>query len=121
MANRFLLFITHDEVRFVLFRPVFIGRSVMKLWMGDALVHELYTAACGLYFIWLVCRLGSVLFSWVPLGLGGVALKLFEWLVLVTYRLLLCVIGISSQFLSLTLKKTDPGTRLVAVYLDHAS
>lgn len=62
--------------------PVFIGRSVMKLWMGDASVHELYTAACGLYFIWLVCRLGSVLFSWVPLGWGGVALKLFEWIVL---------------------------------------
>ncbi|KAK2554679.1 E3 ubiquitin-protein ligase MARCHF6 [Acropora cervicornis] len=62
--------------------PVFIGRSVMKLWMGDASVHELYTAACGLYFIWLVCRLGSVLFSWVPLGWGGVALKLFEWFVL---------------------------------------
>lgn len=101
LVDIFLLFITHDEVRFVLFRPVFIGRSVMKLWMGDASVHELYTAACGLYFIWLVCRLGSVLFSWVPLGWGGVALKLFEWFVLVTYRLPLCVLGVSCSPISL--------------------
>ena len=105
LADTFLLFITHDEVRFVLFRPVFIGRSVMKLWMGDASVHELYTAACGLYFIWLVCRLGSVLFSWVPLGWGGVALKLFEWFVLVTYLLPLCVLCSPSQFLFLKLEK----------------
>lgn len=68
---------------FVLF-SVFIGRSVMLLWMGDASVHELYTAACGLYFIWLVCRVGSVLLSWVPLGWKGVAGKVFEWVLLVS-------------------------------------
>ncbi|XP_068697497.1 E3 ubiquitin-protein ligase MARCHF6-like isoform X2 [Montipora foliosa] len=62
--------------------PVFIGRSVMLLWMGGASVHELYTAACGLYFIWLVCRVGSVLLSWVPLGWKGVAGKVLEWVVL---------------------------------------
>ncbi|CAH3042084.1 unnamed protein product [Pocillopora meandrina] len=62
--------------------PVFIGRSVMLLWMGDAAVHELYTAACGLYIIWLVCRIGSVLTSWIPLGCKGVALKFFEWFLL---------------------------------------
>ena len=104
----------------------------MKLWMGDASVHELYTAACGLYFIWLVCRLGSVLFSWVPLGWGGVALKLFEWFVLVTYRLPLCVLGVSCSPISLPgssfqflFQKFERGkretlaTRLVAVY--HAT
>lgn len=62
-----------------------IGRSVMLLWMGDASVHELYTAACGLYIIWLVCRVGSVLVSWVPLGWKGVAMKFFEWFLLVSY------------------------------------
>jgi len=62
--------------------PVFIGRSVMYLWMGDTSVHELYTAACGLYFIWLVCRVGSVLLSWIPLGWKGVAGKFFEWFLL---------------------------------------
>lgn len=66
------------------FISVFIGRSVMLLWMGDASVHELYTAACGLYFIWLVCRVGSVLLSWVPLGWKGVAGKVFEWVLLVS-------------------------------------
>ena len=67
-----------------LFCLVFIGRSVMLLWMGDAAVHELYTAACGLYIIWLVCRIGSVLTSWIPLGCKGVALKFFEWFLLVS-------------------------------------
>ena len=52
--------------------------------MGDAAVHELYTAACGLYIIWLVCRVGSVLVSWVPLGWKGVAMKFFEWFLLVS-------------------------------------
>ena len=56
----------------------------MLLWMGDAAVHELYTAACGLYIIWLVCRVGSVLVSWVPLGWKGVAMKFFEWFLLVS-------------------------------------
>ena len=68
----------------LIFISVFIGRSVMLLWMGDASVHELYTAACGLYFIWLVCRVGSVLLSWVPLGWKGVAGKVFEWVLLVS-------------------------------------
>ena len=66
------------------FFSVSIGRSVMLLWMGDASVHELYTAACGLYIIWLVCRVGSVLVSWVPLGWKGVAMKFFEWFLLVS-------------------------------------
>ena len=68
-----------------------IGRSVMLLWMGDASVHELYTAACGLYIIWLVCRVGSVLVSWVPLGWKGVAMKFFEWFLLVSYLYLHCL------------------------------
>lgn len=56
----------------------------MLLWMGDASVHELYTAACGLYLIWVVCRVGSVLLSWVPLGWKGVAGKFLEWFLLVS-------------------------------------
>lgn len=73
---------------------VFIGRSVMLLWMGDASVHELYTAACGLYIIWLVCRVGSVFLSWFPLGWKGVAGKFFEWFLLVSY---LCILSFSQS------------------------
>ena len=74
------------------FSPVSIGRSVMLLWMGDASVHELYTAACGLYIIWLVCRVGSVLVSWVPLGWKGVAMKFLEWFLLVSYLYLIFIV-----------------------------
>ena len=28
---------------------VFMGRKLMSLWMGEAKIYELYTAACGLY------------------------------------------------------------------------
>ena len=66
----------------------------MLLWMGDASVHELYTAACGLYIIWLVCRVGSVFLSWFPLGWKGVAGKFFEWFLLVSY---LCIISFSQS------------------------
>lgn len=59
------------------------GRAIMSLWMGNLPVHELYTAACGLYFIWLVCRLCVVAMSWVPLGIRGMAEKVGNWIFLV--------------------------------------
>lgn len=55
----------------------------MSQWMGETSVHELYTAACGLYIGWVVCRILAVLLSWVPLGLSGVAKKFLEWVMLV--------------------------------------
>ena len=62
---------------------VYVGRTVMSQWMGESSVHELYTAACGLYMGWLVCRVLAVLFSWVPLGLTGVGKRFLEWMLLV--------------------------------------
>lgn len=66
--------------------PVFIGRHVMGLWMGQgAVVHELYTGACGLYICWLVLRLGSVMMTWVPHGLELLMVKVREYALLVGY------------------------------------
>ena len=66
--------------------PVFIGRHVMGLWMGQgAVVHELYTGACGLYICWLVLRLGSVMMTWVPHGLELLMVKVREYALLVSY------------------------------------
>ena len=55
----------------------------MSLWMGEIVVHELYTAACGLYLMWLACRTVAVLVSWTPLGVIGVVKKISGWLMLV--------------------------------------
>ena len=55
----------------------------MRLVVPAIVVHELYTAAFGLYVIWLVCRAGIIIASWVPLGLGGILEKLMIWTVLV--------------------------------------
>ena len=68
--------------RFPLF-SVAVGRFVMRLVVPAIVVHELYTAAFGLYVIWLVCRAGIIIASWVPLGLGGILEKLMIWTVLV--------------------------------------
>ncbi|XP_041455320.1 E3 ubiquitin-protein ligase MARCHF6-like [Lytechinus variegatus] len=63
--------------------PVFIGRHVMGLWMGQgAVVHELYTGACGLYICWLVLRLGSVMMTWVPQGVELFLVKVQEYAIL---------------------------------------
>ena len=55
----------------------------MSLWMGDAKIHELYTAACGLYVCWLLLRIGTVLYNWIPQGTAAILNKLKEWLMLV--------------------------------------
>ncbi|XP_076448811.1 E3 ubiquitin-protein ligase MARCHF6-like isoform X2 [Babylonia areolata] len=62
--------------------PVFIGRQLMSLWMGDSRIHELYTAACGLYICWLVLRVSTVLYNWIPQGGAVIAHKLKEWALL---------------------------------------
>ena len=88
--------------------------------MGDASVHELYTAACGLYIIWLVCRVGSVLVSWVPLGWKGVAMKFFEWFLLVSYLYLHCLfrkLGISEEFSMFSLLTNKQFARVLTAAL----
>ena len=58
----------------------------MSLWMGEAKIHELYTAACGLYVCWLTLRIGTVLYNWIPQGTAAILNKLKEWLILVSLR-----------------------------------
>uniref|UniRef100_A0A8C2S5C2 RING-type E3 ubiquitin transferase n=1 Tax=Capra hircus TaxID=9925 RepID=A0A8C2S5C2_CAPHI len=48
--------------------PVFAGRWLMSFWTGTAKIHELYTAACGLYVCWLTIRAVTVLVAWMPQG-----------------------------------------------------
>ncbi|KAK3592530.1 hypothetical protein CHS0354_039877 [Potamilus streckersoni] len=62
--------------------PVFIGRKLMSLWMGDARIHELYTAACGLYICWLKLRIGTVIYNWIPQGTAAILNKIKEWVIL---------------------------------------
>ncbi|XP_067145385.1 E3 ubiquitin-protein ligase MARCHF6 [Centruroides vittatus] len=67
--------------------PVFFGRKLMKLWMGNTKVHELYTAACGLYICWLSLRILTLLFGWLPRGWNAVASKLQEWMIITSKSL----------------------------------
>ncbi|KAL4235038.1 E3 ubiquitin-protein ligase march6 [Mactra antiquata] len=75
-----------------LIMPVFFGRKLMSLWMGDAKIHELYTAACGLYVCWLMLRVGTVLYNWIPQGTAAILNKLKEWLILALKSLFVAVI-----------------------------
>ncbi|XP_073541250.1 E3 ubiquitin-protein ligase MARCHF6 [Phyllobates terribilis] len=59
--------------------PVFVGRWLMSFWTGTAKIHELYTAACGLYVCWLSIRALTVLFAWMPQGRHVILLKVKEW------------------------------------------
>ncbi|KAM7378800.1 hypothetical protein PAMP_004398 [Pampus punctatissimus] len=59
--------------------PVCVGRWLMSFWMGSAMVHELYTAASGLYMCWLSIRAATVLLSWMPQGRMVIMVKAQEW------------------------------------------
>ncbi|KAL0966110.1 hypothetical protein UPYG_G00291050 [Umbra pygmaea] len=63
--------------------PVFAGRYLMSFWTGSAKIHELYTAACGLYVCWLSIRAVTVLLSWMPQGRTVILLKVQEWTLMV--------------------------------------
>lgn len=63
---------------------VYVGRKLMSFWTGEMKVHELYTAACGLYTCWVALRIGLVLYTWIPLGWRAIANKLLEWTLLVS-------------------------------------
>ncbi|XP_067934672.1 E3 ubiquitin-protein ligase MARCHF6-like [Watersipora subatra] len=72
--------------------PVLIGRKLMNVWMPETKVHELYTAACGLYVCWLILR-GAVIFSqWIPLGWNNLCFKLKEWITMGNKVLILTVL-----------------------------
>ncbi|KAL5021242.1 hypothetical protein ScPMuIL_000397 [Solemya velum] len=76
--------------------PVFVGRKLMSLWMGGAKVHELYTAACGLYVCWLCLRIGTVLYNWIPQGTAAIINKLREWVELALKALLVAFLLIGA-------------------------
>ncbi|XP_068604928.1 E3 ubiquitin-protein ligase MARCHF6-like [Brachionichthys hirsutus] len=59
--------------------PVGAGRWLMSFWLGSTMVHELYTAASGLYVCWLSVRAAAVLLSWMPQGCSAIMLKVHEW------------------------------------------
>lgn len=67
--------------------PVFLGRKLMSLWMGGSKVHELYTAACGLYACWLILRCAVVLANWFPKGWNAIAAKMAEWMAITSKSL----------------------------------
>lgn len=65
--------------------PVCAGRWLMSFWMGSAMVHELYTAASGLYVCWLSIRAATVMLSWMPQGRNVIMIKVQEWTLMVMW------------------------------------
>lgn len=55
----------------------------MSFWTGTAKIHELYTAACGLYVCWLTIRAVTVLVAWMPQGRRVIFQKVKEWSLMV--------------------------------------
>ncbi|XP_048832439.1 E3 ubiquitin-protein ligase MARCHF6-like [Brienomyrus brachyistius] len=72
--------------------PVFAGRWLMSFWTGSAKVHELYTAACGLYVCWLSVRAITVLLAWMPQGRTVLILKVQEWSVMILKSLVVALL-----------------------------
>ena len=77
---------------FVLTVPVIVGRRLIGLWMGDVKVHELNTAACGLYVGLVMTRVTTLLCSWIPRGYSAIINKMKEWLVITCKALLSAVV-----------------------------
>lgn len=72
--------------------PVSAGRWLMSFWMGSAVVHELYTAACGLYVCWLSIRAATMLLSWMPQGRNVIMLKVHEWTIMIVKTMVVAVL-----------------------------
>uniref|UniRef100_A0A673XBK8 E3 ubiquitin-protein ligase MARCHF6 n=1 Tax=Salmo trutta TaxID=8032 RepID=A0A673XBK8_SALTR len=72
--------------------PVFAGRYLMSLWTGSAKIHELYTAACGLYVCWLSIRAITVLLAWMPQGRRVILLKVQEWTLMILKTVVVAVL-----------------------------
>lgn len=56
----------------------------MSFWTGSSKIHELYTAACGLYVCWLSVRGVTVLLAWMPQGRTVIVRKVQEWSLMVS-------------------------------------
>ncbi|XP_036374704.1 E3 ubiquitin-protein ligase MARCHF6-like isoform X1 [Megalops cyprinoides] len=72
--------------------PVFAGRWLMSFWTGSAKIHELYTAACGLYVCWLSIRAITVLLAWMPQGRRVILLKVQEWTLMIIKTLIVALL-----------------------------
>uniref|UniRef100_A0A8C2A9J7 E3 ubiquitin-protein ligase MARCHF6 n=1 Tax=Cyprinus carpio TaxID=7962 RepID=A0A8C2A9J7_CYPCA len=72
--------------------PVFTGRWLMSFWTGSAKIHELYTAACGLYVCWLSIRAITVMLAWMPQGRRVILLKVEEWTLMIMKTLIVAVL-----------------------------
>ncbi|XP_064189221.1 E3 ubiquitin-protein ligase MARCH6 isoform X1 [Anguilla rostrata] len=72
--------------------PVFAGRWLMSFWTGSAKIHELYTAACGLYVCWLSIRGITVLLAWMPQGRTVIFLKVQEWSLMIMKTVIVAVL-----------------------------
>lgn len=58
----------------------------MSFWTGSSKIHELYTAACGLYVCWLSIRGVTVLLAWMPQGRTVIMHKVQEWTLMVGFH-----------------------------------
>ncbi|XP_009876508.1 PREDICTED: E3 ubiquitin-protein ligase MARCH6, partial [Apaloderma vittatum] len=72
--------------------PVFAGRWLMSFWTGTAKIHELYTAACGLYVCWLTIRAVTVLVAWMPQGRRVIFQKVREWSLMIMKTLIVAIL-----------------------------
>ncbi|XP_058535962.1 E3 ubiquitin-protein ligase MARCHF6 [Ochotona princeps] len=72
--------------------PVFAGRWLMSFWTGTAKIHELYTAACGLYVCWLTVRAVTVLLAWMPQGRRVIFQKVKEWSLMIMKTLIVAML-----------------------------
>lgn len=69
--------------------PVWVGRRVMNLCLVGSVsqssssgrVHELYTAACGMYLCWLGARAFALMLSWLPQGRAAMIARVKQWFV----------------------------------------
>ncbi|XP_075978605.1 E3 ubiquitin-protein ligase MARCHF6 isoform X2 [Anticarsia gemmatalis] len=61
--------------------PVAIGRKTMAIWLPKAAdgVHELYTAACGMYVCWAAGRGGTLAAGWARGGRAVLAQRAALW------------------------------------------
>lgn len=98
----------------LLILSVCVGRWLMSFWMGSAMVHELYTAASGLYVCWLSIRAATVLLSWMPQGRMVIMIKAQEW----TLTVMSLILPVDSKHVSMwwsilinILVGTDPKDR----------
>lgn len=71
--------------------PVIVGRNVIALWFGEVKVHELNTAACGLYVVLLIMRTFTLLSSWLPRGWNAIFVKMKEFLI-ITFKTALAAV-----------------------------